>query len=119
MKRRTFLANSGKLSIALTLPCSINTNLLAATMSSELTSLTALELSIAIKQKHASCVEVMQAYLARVHKYNHRYNAIVALASDDDLLNQAKVADAELARGEYRGWMHGCLLYTSPSPRDA
>ena len=30
MKRRTFLANGGKLSIALTFPYSINTNLLAA-----------------------------------------------------------------------------------------
>ena len=87
MKRRTFLANGGKVSIALTFPYSINSNLLAATMSSELTSLTALELSMAIKLKQASCVEVMQAYLARIHRYNHRYNAIVALADDDDLLS--------------------------------
>ena len=107
MKRRIFLANGGKLSIALTFPYSINTNLLAADMSSELTSLTALELSMVIKLKQASCVEVMQAYLARIHRYNHKYNAIVALADDDDLLNQAKLADEELARGEYRGWMHG------------
>jgi Asp-tRNA(Asn)/Glu-tRNA(Gln) amidotransferase A subunit family amidase len=107
MKRRTFLANSSKLGLALSFPLSMNAKTFAADMSSELTSLTALELSAAIKQKQVSCVEVMQAYLRRIHKYNPSYNAIVALAEDDDLLGQARTADDELARGEYRGWMHG------------
>ncbi|NKB33701.1 MAG: amidase [Pseudomonadales bacterium] len=107
MKRRTFLQNSGKLSLALTFPYSLTNQSFAATMPSDLTSLTAIELSTAIKEKQASCVEVMQAYLDRIHKYNVAYNAIVSLQSDDDLLQQARAADAELAQGNYRGWMHG------------
>ncbi len=65
----------------------------------------AYDLSIAIRDKHTSCVEVMQAYLARIHTYNPTYNAIIGMADDDDLLNQAVEADKALARGEYRGWM--------------
>ena len=49
----------------------------------------------------------MQAYLRRIHRYNPAYNAIVSMVDDDTLLAQARDADQALARGEYRGWMHG------------
>ena len=49
----------------------------------------------------------MQAYLARVHRLNPVFNALVNLAPDDQLLAQADAADAELARGHSRGWLHG------------
>ena len=49
----------------------------------------------------------MQAYLARIHRLNPLFNAIVNLADDDSLLAQAAERDAELARGTSRGWMHG------------
>ena len=128
MKRRTFLANSGNLGLALSFPFTLNSKTFAASMSSDLTSLTAIDLSRAIREKEASCVEVMQAYLDRIHKYNGTYNAIVSLQTDDDLLAQAKAADDELANGNYRGWMHGMphavkdltavrgIPYTSGSP---
>lgn len=106
MKRRTFLANSSKLGVGLSFP-HLLTKTSFAQMSSDLTSLTAIDLSSAIREKQASCVEVMEAYLARIHKYNGTYNAIVSLQADDELLAQAREADAELARGNYRGWMHG------------
>ena len=54
-----------------------------------------------------SCVEVMQAYLEHIHRYNPVCNAIVSMAEDDQLLAQARRAEEALARGEYRGWMHG------------
>ena len=73
----------------------------------DITSMTASQLSEAIREKRVSCVEVMQAYLERIHRYNPVYNAIVSLAGDDELLRQSKLADAELAAGNYRGWMHG------------
>ena len=41
----------------------------------------------------------MRAYLARIHRLNPHFNAIVNLASDDVLLAQAAERDAELARG--------------------
>lgn len=67
----------------------------------------ALALSRAIKARRVSCVEVMQAYLDHIDAINPKVNAIVSLQDRGDLLRQAAARDAELARGEYRGWMHG------------
>jgi amidase len=64
-------------------------------------------LSRAIRAKHLSCVEVMTAYLAQIDRLNGRVNALVALQPPDQLLNQAKERDAQLARGEYMGPLHG------------
>ena len=72
-----------------------------------ITSLDADALSRAIHARTLGCREVMAAYLRRIHALNPRFNAIVNLAPDDVLLHQADVCDAELARGESRGWMHG------------
>ena len=72
-----------------------------------ITDLAADALSRAIHARHLSCREVMQAYLARIHRVNPLYNAIVNLAADDALLAQADQADRELAAGRSRGWMHG------------
>ena len=71
------------------------------------TSLDADALSRAILARTLSCREVMTAYLQRIHALNSRFSAIVNLAPDDTLLRQADACDAELARGESRGWMHG------------
>ena len=70
----------------------------------------------------------MLAYLAHIKRHNPVYNAIVSMPEEDTLLSQAQEADAALARGEYRGWMHGMphavkdlqpvagLRFTSGSP---
>ena len=45
---------------------------------------------------------------SRPHRrLNPKVNAIVSLQDRGDLLRQAGERDGELARGEYRGWMHG------------
>ena len=72
-----------------------------------ITDLDAIALSRAIHARELSCVEVMRAYLERIHRLNVRFTAIVNLAADDVLLGQAAACDAELARGASRGWMHG------------
>jgi len=72
-----------------------------------ITDLDALSLSQAIHAREFSCVEVMRAYLARIHRLNPRFTAIINLAPDDVLLAQAAACDGELARGSSRGWMHG------------
>jgi amidase len=72
-----------------------------------ITDLDAHALSRAIHAHKLSCVEVMRAYLARIHRINPRFNAIVNLAPDDVLLAQARERDAELARGASRGFLHG------------
>jgi amidase len=73
----------------------------------DITDLDAHALSRAIHAREVSCVEVMRAYLARIHRLNPRFNAIVNLAADDALLAQAAQRDAELQRGASRGFLHG------------
>ncbi len=77
------------------------------TTSSDIVMMDALALSRAIKAKQVSCVEVMNAYLDRIDALNPKVNAIISLQNRGDLIAQAQARDAELARGEYRGWMHG------------
>ena len=124
MKRRAFIKNSVTLSSLSVLPFSYSWS----QVSSDITGLSALELSMGIKTKQFSCYEVMQAYLTRIHKYNPVYNAIISMADDQNLFDQAKKADIALERDEYWGWMHGIphaikdlaplkgFAYTSGSP---
>jgi amidase len=69
--------------------------------------MSASRLSAAIRARHVSCVEVMRAYLERIHRYNPVYNAIVSMVADDQLIHQAEVADRALDNDDYWGWMHG------------
>ena len=69
--------------------------------------MSALALSKAIHSKQVSCREVMQAYLNQIETHNLDSNAIVSLAPQEALLAQADERDAQLARGESMGWMHG------------
>jgi amidase len=103
-------------------------SLLARELPADITTLSASALSAAIRERQVSCLEVMEAYLARIHRFNPTYNAIVGMAPDDASLSLARDADQALARGNYRGWMHGMphavkdlaaaagLRYTSGSP---
>lgn len=128
MNRRQFIKNTATFSTLLSVPFPFSNKVFAANLSSDLTDLSASDLSLAIRTKQASCAEVMQAYLDRIHRYNPVYNAIVSMVSDEELLSQARKADQALARNEYWGWMHGMphavkdlapvggLPYTSGSP---
>lgn len=73
----------------------------------DLTALSAEALSRIIHAREVSCREVMAAYLARIERLNPHYNAIVSLRDADALLREADARDAQLARGESLGWMHG------------
>jgi amidase len=64
-------------------------------------------LAQAIRTRKISCVEVMNAYLDQIEKFNPKLNAIVAMQPHDTLLREAQERDDEIARGQYRGWMHG------------
>jgi amidase len=64
-------------------------------------------LSVAIHARQLSCVELMQATLQHVARLNPHFNAIVNLAEEATLLQQARAHDALLARGQSLGWMHG------------
>ncbi len=73
----------------------------------QITDLDASALSSAIHAREVSCREVMRAYLDRIARINPSFNTIVNLADDALLLREADRCDAELARGQSRGWMHG------------
>lgn len=100
----------------------------AAALPANIVDFTATQLSQSIRLGNISCTETMRAYLAHIQRYNPTYNAIVSRVADDVLLAQAGEADTAIARGEYRGWMHGFphavkdlepvegLVYTSGSP---
>ena len=79
----------------------------AAALPTDPTALDASALSAAIHARHVSCRELMQACLARVARLNPRYNALVSLRPEAELLVEADARDAELARGHSRGWLHG------------
>ena len=85
----------------------MNTPLPPVSGNTAITELTASALSLAIHARQVSCREVMQAYLQRIADVNPRLNALVSLQDGDDLLRQALARDAQLARGESMGWMHG------------
>jgi amidase len=73
----------------------------------ELVMMDALDLSKAIKSKEVSCKEVMAAFLGHIERTNPKVNAIVSLEDQLSLLQKATERDAQLARGEYLGWLHG------------
>ncbi len=107
MKRRELLgAGIGAGTALLVLP-SAGRRAFAAALPTDITDFSAVELSSAIAIRELSCVEAMEAYLARIHRYNPTYNAIIGMIADDQCLALARAADTELASGQYRGWMHG------------
>lgn len=64
-------------------------------------------LANAIGSRQISCVEVMTAYLDHIDELNRHVNAIVALQDRGSLLEEARLRDAQLRRGEQIGPLHG------------
>ncbi len=69
--------------------------------------LTAVQLSQAIHAREVSSVEVLDAFLAQVDRFNPQVNAIVAPMPREDLKAQAVQLDEQLARGDSKGVLHG------------
>jgi Asp-tRNA(Asn)/Glu-tRNA(Gln) amidotransferase A subunit family amidase len=70
-----------------------------------LTDASATRLAARIRTKQASSLEVVDAYLRRIDAVNPRLNAVVQLAPY--AADQARAADAALAREEPLGSLHG------------
>ena len=79
----------------------------AAICPSDVVMMDAVALNSAIYSRQVSCVEVMTAYLDHIDKLNPKVNAIVALQERSGLLAQAAERDAQLARGDSMGPLHG------------
>ena len=74
---------------------------------SDIVMLDAVALAGALRAGKLSCVEVMGAYLDHIAVVNPKVNAIVALQDRAGLLAQAREKDAQRARGEALGPLHG------------
>ncbi|MEM1433063.1 MAG: amidase [Pseudomonadota bacterium] len=73
----------------------------------DITRWTALELSSAIHSRVLSCREVLDACWQRLEALNAQFNAVVSVAPYERLAVLADERDAELKRGNSRGWLHG------------
>ena len=79
----------------------------AAAKTSDIVTMDARALSAAIASRKISCAEVMSAYLDHIAAHNPKVNAIVALQAREGLVAQARERDAQIARGEIMGPLHG------------
>lgn len=68
--------------------------------------LTVVDLSALLRKKKVSCEEVVRLYLDRIEKVNPRINAFITVCQES-ALSAAHQADKEIARGNYRGPLHG------------
>ena len=74
-------------------------NLLSIMMSKPIHELTLKELSAAVQEKQLSPVEITEAYLARMKKYNEELNAYTHI--DEEIsLQQAKAAEETIMQGK-------------------
>jgi len=64
------------------------------------------ELSARIRARRLAPVELTEAYLDRIHRFDSKLNAF-ARVTPDLALEQARAAEAEINRGRYRGPLHG------------
>ena len=64
------------------------------------------DLSWLIAARKVSAVEALEATLARVRTLDDKLNAFITVCAEQALAD-AKKADQEIARGDYRGPLHG------------
>jgi len=65
-----------------------------------------LQLASLIKNKKISSVALTQFFIERLKKYGDTLQCVISL-TEDMAMQQAKEADAEIAKGKYRGPLHG------------
>ncbi len=75
-------------------------------MSDNIAFLSATELAKLVREKKISCLELLDLYVGRVERYNPSLNAIIA-EKISEARSIAFQQDAELARGQRRGPLHG------------
>ncbi|PYM21605.1 MAG: amidase [Candidatus Rokuibacteriota bacterium] len=64
------------------------------------------ELSVAVRERRVSPVELTDAFLDRLERLGPRYNAVVTVTRER-ALDQARRAEGEIAAGRWRGPLHG------------
>jgi Asp-tRNA(Asn)/Glu-tRNA(Gln) amidotransferase A subunit family amidase len=64
------------------------------------------KLAVLIRNKKITSVELTKLYLERIKKYNDTLQCVISVLAERALA-QAKHADEEMAKGKYRGPLHG------------
>ncbi|HEY8166631.1 MAG TPA: amidase [Gemmatimonadaceae bacterium] len=72
----------------------------------ELAFLPVTELSELVRRRRVTPSQLTQMYLTRIKRYDPVLKCVISL-TEERALAQARVADAEIARGKYRGPLHG------------
>src|SRR5919204_6614907 len=72
----------------------------------ELTGLTIQKAARLLRSRKLSAVELAQATLERIESLDGRFRSFITVTADL-ALSQARRADREIARGTYRGGLHG------------
>ncbi len=67
---------------------------------------TAMDLGDLVRRRKVSSVALTEMYIARLKRYDPLLHFVITL-TEERALNQAREADAEIARGQYRGPLHG------------
>ena len=78
-------------------------------MAQDLPFLTIAEAAVAIEKRDLSPLELTEALLARIQALNPSLNAYITVAAEEALA-RAREAQEEVARGHYRGPLHGIPL---------
>lgn len=76
---------------------------------SELPLLDLAEASRAVQKKEVSPVELTRACLERIERLNPKLNALITVTGEA-AMQEARTAEAEIARGEWKGPLHGIPL---------
>lgn len=84
----------------------IPTNISLPKNKSDLAFYSILELASLIKNKKISSVALTQFYIDRLKKYSDTLQCVISY-TEAIAMEQAKLADAEIANGKYRGPLHG------------
>ena len=74
----------------------------------------AAQLTLEIRDRRMSCLELLDFYLTRAKRHNPALNAIIAWQVDA-ARQRARTADAALARGERWGPLHGIPMTVKES----
>ena len=63
-----------------------------------------------LDRRKVSSVDLVEGYLKQIDKHNHKgmqLNAVISIAPEQDILQQARALDRERVEGKIRGPMHG------------
>src|SRR5579864_7373643 len=82
------------------------TNHVSGSQSDDLTKLSIREAADLIRKKKVSPVDLTKACLAMIDRLNPALNAFITITSES-ALEQARVAESEVMRGNWRGPLHG------------